>query len=361
MSCLIIVFSSGAIAQRIKDLTSIQGVRTNQLIGYGLVVGLNGTGDKTNQVGFTTQSFKSLLNKFGIRIPPNLNLQTNTIAAVMVTADLPAFAKPGQQMDITVSAIGNAKSLRGGTLLMTPLRGADEKVYAMAQGNLITSGFGLEGSDGSKITQNIPSVGRIPNGATVEEPAPTVLSYADVAVFNLNRPDFTTAVRMVQTINHFICDGIAKAVDAGSIVVQMPKSLTEQVALMAKIENLFVQPGHQIAKIIINARTGTVIIGENVRVKPTVISHGNLTLTVTETPTISQPNPFTKVRNATVVDDSELQVAEGNKQAFLFDPGPSLEDIVESINRIGASPSDLVAILDSLRQAGAIDAEIEVI
>lgn len=361
VTLVVICASTNLYAERIKDLTSIQGVRSNQLIGYGLVVGLNGTGDQTNQVTFTSQSFKSLLNKFGIRIPPGINPQTTSIAAVMVTADLHAFAKPGQQLDITVSSIGNAKSLRGGTLLMTPLRGADEKVYAMAQGNVITSGFGVEGADGSKITVNVPSVGRIPNGASVEEPAPTVVSYSDVAVFNLNRPDFTTVTRMVAVINQYICKGIAKAIDAGSVVVQMPETLPDQVALISQIENLSLQPAIQIAKIIINARTGTVVIGQNVHVKPAVISHGNLTLTVTETPVISQPEPFTIVPNTTVVQDSNLQATEGNKRAFLFDPGPSLEDIVEAINRVGASPSDLVAILDSLRQVGAIDAEIEVI
>lgn len=345
---------------RIKDLTSLQGVRVNQLIGYGLVVGLDGTGDATNQAVFTAQTFKTMLNKFGIRIPDNVNLQTANVAAVLVSAELPPFAKPGQKMDITVSSIGNAKSLRGGTLLLTPLKGADGRVYAMAQGNMTVSGFGSSGADGSKITVNIPSAGRIPNGATIERPSPTTFAFRDIAVYNLHTPDFTTAVRLTDIINSNAHEKIAKTLDAASIAVHLPSDPQSQMLVLAKIESLQVNPSDVAAKVVINSRTGTVVIGKHVVINPAAVSHGSLTVTVSEDPNVSQPRPFSLGTTA-VVPDSEVQLSEEDKRAFLFDPGVTLQDLVNAINSVGASPSDLVAILDSLKTAGALRGELVII
>lgn len=346
--------------ERIKDLTSLQGVRGNQLIGYGLIVGLDGTGDQISQTKFTEQSFKSMLNKFGIRVPDNVSIKSNNIAAVMVSAELPAFAKPGQTIDITASSIGNSKSLRGGTLLMTPLKGADGQTYAVAQGNLIVSGLGAEGSDGSRITVNIPSVGRIPNGAYVERPAPTVFTLNDTVVYNLNRSDFTTAVRLSNAINRRFGHPIAVPIDATSIKVKLPSMHYEQLNALADIEKLEIEPGEAEAKIVINSRTGTVVIGNHVRVKPAAISHGSLTVTISESPYASQPEAFS-TGTTTVVPDSQVQVQEEDNRAFLFEPGPSLQDIVQAVNGVGASPSDLVAILESLKSAGALRGKLVVI
>lgn len=347
-------------AERIKDIAKLQGVRNNQLIGYGLVVGLNGTGDKTNQAAFTAQSFRSMLKKFGVRVPDNMNVQSNNIAAVILTSELPAFAKPGQTIDVTVSSIGNAKSLRGGTLLLTPLRGADGQVYAMSQGNLVTSGLGAEGADGSKITVNVPSVGLIPNGAIVEKPSPTVFSMRELAVYDLNRPDFTTTMHMVAAINKEFEHEIAVPIDASSIRVSLPNNLPSQVAILAQIENLTLSPGEAPAKIIINSRTGTVVIGKHVRIKPSAISHGTLTVTVSEDPSVSQPRPFS-AGTTTVVQDTQLQVSEESNRAFVFEPGASLDDLVRVINSVGTSPSDLSAILQSLKGLGAIEGDLVIL
>ena len=355
-----VIIATSSQADRIKDVTTLQGVRSNQLIGYGIVVGLNGTGDQINQATFTKQSFESMLNKFGIKIPPGVSIKTNNIAAVMVSADLPAFAKPGQLIDITTSSIGNAKSLRGGTLLMTPLKGADGQTYAIAQGSLIVSGFGAEGADGSKITVNVPSVGRVPNGATVEKPSPTSFSYQDMAVFNLHHADFTTAVRLAEVINKQFKEPIASALDANSIRVSLPADREQKIMQLAAIENLEVHVADAAARIIINARTGTVVIGQHVRVLPAAISHGSLTVTVSESPKVSQPQPFS-LGTTEKVPDSQVKINEEDNRAFVFEPGPSLQDIVNAINSIGASPSDLVAIIDSLRQAGAIRGELTII
>lgn len=347
-------------AERVKDITTMQGVRGNQLLGYGLVVGLDGTGDQITQAKFTEQSFRSMLNKFGINVPNNISIKSNNIAAVMVSAELPAFSKPGQTIDITASSIGNAKSLRGGTLLMTPLKAADGKVYAVAQGNLIVSGLGAEGADGSRITVNIPSVGRIPNGAYIERPSPTLFSYEDTAIFNLHSADFTTAVRIADSINRQIGHEIATPMDATSIKVHLPHSHSDQLKMIANIENINVRPGEAAARIVVNSRTGTVIIGQHVAVMPAAVSHGTLTVTISEAPFASQPNPFS-LGTTTTVQDSQLQVQEEDNRAFLFDPGPSLNDLVQAVNNVGASPSDLVAILESLKAVGALRGELVVI
>ncbi len=347
-------------AERIKDIASLQGVRENQLIGYGLVVGLDGTGDSTNQAVYTAQSFRNMLNKFGIRVPDNVNVQTDNVAAVMLSAQLPAFAKPGQKIDVTVSSVGNASSLRGGTLLMTSLKGADGRVYAVAQGNLIVSGLGAEGADGSKVTVNIPSAGRIPNGATVERPAPTPLVYSDKVVYNLYRSDFTTALRLADVVNTVIRSGIAHPIDAMSVEISLPTDPAQRVGYLSQIENLTLEPGDVAARIVVNSRTGTVVIGRHVRVKPAAVSHGSLTVTISETPYASQPQPFSLGTTA-IVPDSNVQISEEDNRAFLFKPGPSLNEIVQAVNAVGASPSDLVAILESLKTAGALQADLEVI
>jgi flagellar P-ring protein FlgI len=357
---LAVPLSNTAQAERIKDLASVAGVRSNQLVGYGLVVGLDGTGDQTSQTPFTIQSLKSMLAQFGITLPPNVNPQVKNVAAVIVSAELPPFAKPGQYIDVTVSSLGNAKSLRGGSLLMTPLKGADSVVYALAQGNLIVGGFGTSGSDGSKITVNIPSAGRIPNGATVENAAPTPFGSEDSLVLNLNGPDFTTAKRIADAINSQVGMGTARPVDASSVQVDAPKSFDQRVAFVSLLENLTLEPGEASARVIVNSRTGTVVIGQHVRVTSAAVAHGNLTVTITEQPAISQPGPFSNGKTV-VVPTSDIAIDQENNRMFLFNPGVSLDEIVRAVNQVGAAPGDLVAILEALKEAGALRAELVVI
>ncbi len=350
----------GASAERIKDVASVAGVRPNQLVGYGLVVGLDGTGDRTTQVPFTVQSLDSMLRQFGITIPPGTNLQLKNVAAVAVHAELPPFAKPGQRIDVTVSSLGNAKSLRGGTLLMTPLRGIDGKVYAVAQGDLVVGGLGVEGADGSRVTVNVPSVGRIPNGALVERPAPTTLASDGTVIFNLHRPDFTTARRVADAINDAIGPGTARALDAVSVQVHAPRDPGQQVAFLSVLENLTLEPGEAPARVVVSSRTGTVVIGSHVRVTAAAVSHGNLTVTITERTRVSQPAPFSQGETARV-PESSIQVEEEKAHMFLFPEGVTLAQIVEAVNRVGAAPGDLVAILEALREAGALRAELVVL
>jgi flagellar P-ring protein FlgI len=347
-------------AERIKDLASVAGVRSNQLVGYGLVVGLDGTGDQTSQTPFTTQSLKSMLSQFGIQLPAGTNLQLKNVAAVSVHAELPAFAKPGQRIDITVSSIGNAKSLRGGSLLVTPLKGLDGNVYAIAQGSLIVSGFGGEAKDGSRISVNVQDVGRIPNGATVERAVPTGFNTGEAVVLNLNSGDFTTAQRMVETINKALGGPVAQSLDATSVKVLAPIDSTQRVAFVSVIENLTVDPGDAAARVIINSRTGSVVIGQHVRVMPAAVSHGSLTVTITERPVASQPGPLSGGQTV-VLERSDIEVKQEGKRMFLFDSGVSLDEIVRAVNKVGAAPGDLVAILEALRNAGALRAELIVI
>ncbi len=354
-------FGPAARADRIKDLAQVQGVRTNQLIGYGLVVGLDGTGDQTSQAPFTVQSLKNMLAQLGVTVPPNVNPQLKNIAAVSVSAELPAFVKPGQTIDVTVSSIANAQSLRGGTLLMTPLRGIDGKIYAIAQGNLLVSGFGVRGRDGSKLTVNVPSTGRIPNGATVEQSVPTLFDQGDFVVLNLNDPDFTTATRMVASINKEFGAGDATVIDGGSIRVRAPTDPTQRVAFLSMVDGLKVDPGSAPARVIINSRTGTVVISRNVRVSPVAVSHGSLSVSVKEQQSVSQPEPFSPNGRTAVVNNSTIQVNEGGHHMFLFDPGVKLDQIVRAVNEVGAAPSDLVAILEAMKEAGALHAQLIVI
>lgn len=348
-------------ADRIKDLSHVQGVRTNQLIGYGLVVGLDGTGDQTSQAPFTVQSLKNMLAQLGVTVPSTVNPQLKNVAAVSVTAVLPPFAKPGQTIDITVNSLGNAKSLRGGSLLVAPLRGLDGQVYAVAQGNLIVSGFGAEANDGSKISVNIPSSGRIPNGATVERAVASQFGQGDSVVLNLNEADFTTASRMVTSINKTLGADTASIVDGGSVRVHAPQDITQRVSFLATLENLEVEPGDAAAKVIVNSRTGTVVISNNVRVSPAAVSHGSLTVTIKEEQSVSQPAPLSRQGQTAVISNSTIKVDEGSRSMFLFKPGVELEQIVRAVNEVGAAPGDLVAILEALREAGALRAELIVI
>jgi flagellar P-ring protein precursor FlgI len=348
-------------AERIKDLASVAGVRNNELVGYGLVVGLDGTGDQVTQTQYTVQSLKNMLNQFGITIPPGITPQPKNIAAVSITATISPFLKPGQMIDVTVASIGNAKSLRGGTLLMSPLKGADGQIYAMAQGNLIVGGLSAGGADGSTVTVNVPSVGRIPNGATVERAITNPFLMGDSLVFNLHTADFTTASRLAASINRTIGPDTAQPIDGSSIRVSAPTEASERVAFASVIENILVDPGDVAARVVVNSRTGTVVIGNHVRVKTAAVAHGNLTVTVTEDQQVSQPGPFSRVGTTEVTQRSAVDINEEGARAFLLDPGITLQDIVNAVNRVGAAPSDLVAILEALKQAGALRAELIVL
>ncbi len=357
--CLLLL-ASAVQAERLKDLASIQGVRTNQLLGYGLVVGLNGTGDQTTQTPFTLQTFNNMMAQFGIKVPVGGNAQLKNVAAVALYADLPAFAKPGQSIDVTVNSIGNAKSLRGGSLLMAPLKGMDGNIYAIAQGSLVVGGFDASGADGSKITVNVPSSGRIPNGASVERPVPSGFNQGNTLTLNLNRADFTTAKRIVDKINELLGPGVAQALDAGSVRVSAPIDAGQRVDYLSILENLEVEAGQAVAKIIINARTGTIVIGQNVVVQPAAVTHGSLTVTITEDPIVSQPNALAG-GDTVVVPKSKVNVDQELNPMFKFGPGTTLDEIVRAVNQVGASPSDLMAILEALKQAGALQADLIVI
>lgn len=351
-----------AYADRVKDLASVAGVRNNQLVGYGLVVGLNGTGDQTTQAPFTVQGIVNMLTQFGVTVPTGVRMQLKNVAAVTIHADLPPFAKPGQKIDITIASIGNAKSLRGGSLLMAPLRGADGNVYALAQGNLVVGGFGASGNDGSSVTVNIPSAGRIPNGATVERAVPSDFLTRETIVLNLNVPDFTTSNRLASQINATMGEGTAQSLDAVSVAVRAPVDASQRTAFVAALESLEVEPGETQARVIVNSRTGTVVIGSNVRVTPAAVSHGSLVVTISERPFVSQPvAPFSNAGETVALPDSEVSITQEDASMFLFEPGTSLDEIVQAVNRVGAAPGDLVAILEALKQAGALRAELVVI
>ncbi|MBU1191882.1 MAG: flagellar basal body P-ring protein FlgI [Gammaproteobacteria bacterium] len=359
VSCLLCLVSAvPANAERVKDLAAVAGVRSNQLVGYGLIVGLDGTGDQTSQTPFTVQSLKNMLNQFGITVPPDVDPQLKNVAAVALSATLPAFIKPGQTIDVTASSIGNSKSLRGGTLLMAPLRGADGQVYAVAQGSLVVSGLSADGNDGSKVTVNIPSVGRIPNGATVERAVVSEFLARDFLVLNLHASDFTTATRLSESINNTMGPGTAQPVDATSVQVSAPRDAAQRVAYVSMLENLEVEPGEGPARVVINSRTGTIVIGANVRILPAAVAHGNLTVTITENVQVSQPNAYSIGGQTAVTPSSSIDVGQDNARMFLLRPDITLNDIVTSVNRVGAAPSDLVAILEALKEAGALRAEL---
>ena len=360
VTCLMTI--NQASADRLKDLATIQGVRNNQLIGYGLVVGLDGTGDQTTQVPFTTQTTISMLQQMGVKLPPDTNLtqiQMKNIAAVMVTTDLPAFAQVGQNLDITVSSMANAKSLRGGTLLMTPLKGADGQVYALAQGNIVVAGAGASAS-GSSTQVNQLSVGRISAGATVERTVPFNIAQMDVINLELKLTDFSTAAKVVNAINSKFGNGIAMAQDARVISVRPNNADGKRVAFLAELESIEVTPAKGIAKVILNARTGSVVLNENVLLENCAVSHGNLSVVINTAPVISQPGAFS---NGTTVS-TKVSAIEINKQpgnVIQLGKGTSLTDVVSALNAIGATPQDLLAILQAIKAAGALHADLEVI
>lgn len=357
IALILMATTSVATAERIKDLASVAGVRTNQLVGYGLVTGLTGTGDKTR---FTGQTLTSMLREMGISLPPGVDPKSKNIAAVSVHADLPAFAKPGQTIDVTVSSLGDAKSLRGGSLIMTPLKGADGDVYAMAQGNLIVGGFGAEANDGSRVTVNVPSAGRIPNGATVEKDVKTALNIGDHIILNLHSADYTTASRLADAINDTLGRGTAHSMDGSSVRVAAPKKPSQRVPFLSLVENIELEPGDAAARVVINSRSGTVVIGQNVQVSPAAVSHGNLSVTISANTEVDQPNPFAG-GNTVITPNFDVEITEEDSRMFLFDPGVSLDEIVRAVNQVGAAPGDLVAILEALKQAGALRAELVVI
>jgi flagellar P-ring protein precursor FlgI len=351
----IFLTATPANADRVKDLGGFQGIRSNQLTGYGIVVGLPGTGD--DNLEYTIQSMKAVASRFGLQLPSTVNPGLKNAAVVMVTAELPAFAKPGQRIDITVASMGKAKSLRGGSLILMPLLGADGQIYAMAQGNLAVGGLGAEGKDGSTIVVNVPSTGRIPEGATVERAVQTGFETAPVLTFNLARADFTTAQNVAAVINKRLGSGTAQAIDAVSVAVRAPMGGDVRATLMSEIENLDVVSAEPSAKVIVNARTGTVVINSAVRVSAAAVTHGKLTVRIDETQHISQPLPFSQGQTA-LEQKSGVAVDEEHKPMFLITPGPKLADVVKAVNAIGASPADLVAILEALKEAGALKAEL---
>ncbi|WP_058264470.1 flagellar basal body P-ring protein FlgI [Thalassovita gelatinovora] len=362
------IFAGAAMAQadRIKDMVAVAGVRSNALVGYGLVMGLAGTGDGGSRL--TQQSMQSLISRLGLDTEPT-DLDTKNVAAVMVTADMPPFIKPGQVLDVTVSTAGKAKSLKGGTLLMTPLMGADGEVYAIAQGNLVVGGLGVEAKDGSSLVINVPTVGRVPGGATIERMVETPFLDAEYLVLNLHRGDFSTASAMVDAINEIFGKGVAVALDGTSVRVRAPADPAQRVSFMGLLENIDVVPAAAPAQVIVNARTGTVVIGGSVRVTPSAVSHGSLTVRVNEDFNVDQGATVVAGNGEVVVapgepvitPDSQIDVAEAVNPAFVFDPGVSLSSLVDAINAVGASPADLVAILEALHKAGSLRAELIII
>lgn len=345
-------------AERIKDMGSFRGVRANQLTGYGVVVGLAGTGD--DSLDYATLGLKGAVSRFGLSLPPGINPALKNAAAVMITAELPPFAKPGQRLDVTVSAIGKSKSLRGGTLVLAPLYGADGQIYAMAQGNLMVGGLGVEAGDGSKLSVNVPSAGRIDGGASVERSVETGFENGDRLFFNLAEQDVTNARAVAAAINGATTAGTAQAIDGATISIAAPVGAEARVQLMSLVENLQIVPAEPPARVIVNARTGTVVINGAVRIGPAAVSHGKLTVRVDEKPRVIQPAPLSRGQTA-IEPSSEITVEEARNPAFLMPRGASLSDIVKAINRIGASAGDLVAILQALKQAGALKAELLII
>ncbi|MFT4925600.1 MAG: flagellar P-ring protein precursor FlgI [Phenylobacterium sp.] len=362
MLTLLLAWSQSASAVRVKDVSDVEGVRVNQLIGYGLVVGLAGSGENSP---FTEQSFKTMLGSFGISMPAGIKPKIKNVAAVAVHAELPAFSKPGQRIDITVSSIGSAQSLKGGTLIQTFLKGLDGEVYAIAQGSLVVSGLGAEGLDGSRIIINTPTVGRIVNGAIVERAIPSPFGQGDYITFNLHEADFTTAKRLSDVINKMFGGSVdaqvATPLDASSIRVTAPRDISKRISYMSILENLEFTPADGAAKIIVNSRTGTIVIGKDVKLLPAAITHGSLTVTIAEDPAVIQPDAFTEVDAAVVEQRSIVDVAVDDTRMFVFEPGASLNDLVRAVNEVGAAPGDLMAILEALKEAGAIHGELIVI
>jgi flagellar P-ring protein precursor FlgI len=351
-------FTGKAFGVRIKDIADIKGVRQNQLVGYGLIVGLDGTGDSASAI-FTIQSMASMLEKMGVTVKAE-DIQVDNVAAVMVTTDLPPFARTGSRIDVLVSSIGDAENLQGGTLLFTPLKAADQQVYAVAQGPISTGGFAVGGASGSGVQKNFPTVGRVVNGALIEKEIPNNFNQKQSLTLTLHSPDFTTSSRVARAINIAFYDQISRTHDAGTIEVKVPeKYMGNVVALVTMIESLGVTPD-TVSKVIINERTGTVVMGENVRISTVAIAHGNLSIEITEDSRVSQPLPFSPGGETVVTPDSGVIVQEGNNPIFLVNSGVSIAAVVKALNALGVSPRDLIAIFQALKAAGALQAELEI-
>lgn len=348
-------------ALRIKEVAAVQGVRSNQLTGYGLVVGLDGTGDQTTQMPYTTQAMQNYLQQMGISLPANAagQLQLKNVAAVVVTAQLPAFAQPGQMIDVSVSSMGNAKSLKGGTLIVTPLRGADGEIYALAQGNLVIAGAGAA-QGGSKVQVNHLSAGRIPQGAQVERAVPTPLHEGSSITLGLNSSDFQTARKVAQAINTRMGAGRATAMDGRTVQVQAPTDPGSRVNFIADLEELTIDNGSPSAKVVINARTGSVVLNQAVTLGPCAIAHGNLSITISSTPQVSQPNPLSQGQTV-VTEKTDIKITQEPGALIQVPPSAQLADVIRSLNQLGATPQDLLAILQAIKAAGALNAELEVI
>nr|WP_284155420.1 flagellar basal body P-ring protein FlgI [Sulfuricystis multivorans] len=354
-----LLVADAARAERIKEIATIAGVRNNQIVGYGIVVGLDGTGDQTTQTPFTVQSMINMLSRMGVNLPPGQTLQLKNVAAVMVTAELPPFARVGQPLDVTVSSIGNAKSLRGGTLILTPLKGADGQVYAMAQGNVVVVGAGATGG-GAKATVNHLAAGRIINGATVEREVPLSLAQGDSIQFELKRSDFGTAQRVVEAIERAMGPGVATAIDGRQIQVRLPAQPEARVAFLGRIENLEVTPVELPAKVIVNARTGSVVMNRAVTIEECAVAHGNLSVSVTPQTNVSQPAPLSAGQTVATTNTG-IEIKQEERQLVQLKAGANLADVVKALNAVGANPQDLIAILQAMKQSGSLRAELEVI
>ena len=356
---LALALPQAAQAARIKEVATVQGVRPNQLVGYGLVVGLDGTGDQTTQTPFTAQSLTAMLQQLGVTVPAGTNMQIKNVAAVMVTATLPPFAQPGQLIDITVASLGNAKSLRGGTLIGTPLRGADSQIYALAQGNLIVGGMGAA-AGGSKVQVNHLSAGRIPEGATVERAVPTPLAQGDSLQLDLNSADFATARAVSRAINDRFGKGTAQALDGRVVKVRMPETPDDRVNFLADMENLAVEMAIPAARVVVNARTGSIVMNQAVTLSACAVAHGNLSVTINSTPVVSQPAPLSNGRTVQA-EKVDIQIKQEPGSLIQLPAGTKLTDVVKALNSLGATPGDLLAILQAIKAAGALNAELEVI
>ena len=349
-------------ATRIKEVAAIQGVRSNQLTGYGLVVGLDGTGDQTTKMPYTKQALANYLEQMGISLPATGNsgqLQLKNVAAVIVTAELPAFAQPGQAIDVVVSSVGNAKSLKGGTLVATPLRGADGEIYALAQGNLVVGGAGAS-AGGSKVQINHLSAGRVPQGAQVERAVPTPINDGDSITLGLNATDFQTADKVVRAINQRMGQGVAQALDGRTVRVSAPQDPGSRVRMIAEIQEMPIETSKPSAKVVINARTGSIVLNQAVTLGPCAIAHGNLAITISTTPVISQPGAFSQGQTV-VAQKSDIQIKQEPGNIINMPGSPQLTDVVRALNTLGATPQDLLAILQAIKAAGALNAELEVI
>ncbi|NRT58083.1 flagellar P-ring protein precursor FlgI [Leptothrix sp. C29] len=345
---------------RIKEVASVQGVRPNQLVGYGLVVGLDGTGDQTTQTPFTTQSLSAMLQQLGVTVPAGTAMQLKNVAAVLVTATLPPFAQPGQLLDVTVSSLGNAKSLRGGTLVATPLRGADNQIYALAQGNLMVGGAGAS-AGGSKVQVNHLLAGRIPGGATVERGVLSPLGQGDSLQLDLASSDYATAREVARAINARFGAGTAQALDGRVVKVRLPATPDERVSFMAEVENLPLEMATPAAKVVVNARTGSVVMNQAVTLGPCAVAHGNLSVTISSTPQVSQPSPLSTGGQTVVTEKTDIKMQQDGGALIQLPAGTKLTDVVKALNSLGATPADLLTILQAIKAAGALHAELEVI